>query len=199
MEEVNITELEARFYLDLFSRCDIEKTGKVPVLKATEMFRSSEVDDDVLKHVSLPPPPPSTLSLIGHLLRSQIMSLAGIPQTALHMSKVQFYSCLKLIAAHQNSVPLRKELIASTIPLPLPRFNWRGSPALNGRVSAEDMMRYRSADADSPNLIELARAETQSDVANSDITSTDSEVEHNEGDKKPHKVSKPPSAPLSRS
>lgn len=51
MEEVNITELEARHYLDLFSRCDIEKTGKVPVLKATEMFRSADVPNDILKHV----------------------------------------------------------------------------------------------------------------------------------------------------
>lgn len=53
MEEVNITEHEARFYLDLFSRCDIEKTGKVPILKATEMFRSTDIDDDVLKHVGV--------------------------------------------------------------------------------------------------------------------------------------------------
>lgn len=44
------------------------------------------------------------------------------------MSKVQFYSCLKLIAAHQSAVPLRKELIASTIALPLPRFSWKESP-----------------------------------------------------------------------
>lgn len=51
MEEVNITELEARYFLDLFSCCDIEKTGKVPVLKATEMFRSSNIPDDILKNV----------------------------------------------------------------------------------------------------------------------------------------------------
>lgn len=51
MEEVNITELEARYFSDLFSCCDIEKTGKVPVLKATEMFRSSDTPDDVLKNV----------------------------------------------------------------------------------------------------------------------------------------------------
>lgn len=117
------------------------------------------------------------------------MSLAGIPQTALHMSKVQFYSCLKLIAANQTSVPLRKELIASTIQLPLPRFNWNGStPPVNGSITPDDMLRYRTTTNDSPNLIELARAETQSDVANSDITSTDSEVEHNDNDKKSHKV-----------
>lgn len=117
----------------------------------------------------------------------QIMSMAGIPQTALHMSKVQFYSCLKLIAAHQQSVPLRQELIASTVALHLPTFNWKKSPTLNGTVN-DDMTRWRSSIGESPNLIELARVETHSDVANSDITSTDSEVEHNETDKKSHAV-----------
>lgn len=117
------------------------------------------------------------------------MSLAGIPQTALHMSKVQFYSCLKLIAAHQQSVPLRQELIASTVALHLPTFNWKKSPTLNGTVN--DMTRWRSSIGESPNLIELARVETHSDVANSDITSTDSEVEHNETDKKSHAVCLP--------
>lgn len=52
MEEVNITELESRYYMDLFLCCDIEKTGKVPVLKATEMFRSAEISNDILRHVS---------------------------------------------------------------------------------------------------------------------------------------------------
>lgn len=119
------------------------------------------------------------------------MSLAGIPQTALYMSKVQFYSCLKLIAAHQSSVPLRQELIASTITLPLPKFSWKESPVqfrtetLNGKVDN----RWRSSSDLSPNLIELARADAQSDIANSDITSTDSEVENNEEKKKPHLVS----------
>lgn len=118
---------------------------------------------------------------------TQIMSLAGIPQTALHMSKVQFYSCLKLIAAHQQSVPVRQELIASTVALHLPTFNWKKSPTLNGDT-VNDMTRWRSSIGESPNLIELARVETHSDVANSDITSTDSEVEHNETDKKAHAV-----------
>lgn len=129
------------------------------------------------------------------------MSMANIPQAALHMSKVQFYSCLKLIAAHQSAIPLRQELIASTISLPLPKFSWKTSPVqlhtdggggggavgLNGKLS--DVHRWRSNDDLSPNLIELARADAQSDIANSDITSTDSEVEQNETEKKPHTVS----------
>lgn len=122
------------------------------------------------------------------------MSMANIPQAAIYMSKVQFYSCLKLIAAHQSAIPLRQELIASTISLPLPKFSWKTSPVqlhpdvgLNGKIN--DVNRWRSNDDHSPNLIELARADAQSDIANSDVTSTDSEVEQNETEKKSKTVS----------
>lgn len=116
------------------------------------------------------------------------MSLASIPQTALYMSKVQFYSCLKLIAAHQSAVPLRQELIASTVSLPLPKFSWKESPIqlctedLNGKISDANRWRSSNNSDHSPNLIEC-------DIANSDITSTDSEVEPTETEKKPHTVS----------
>lgn len=119
------------------------------------------------------------------------MSLAAVPQTALYMSKVQFYSCLKLIAAHQSSIPLRQELIASTVTLPLPKFSWKESPIqfrtenLNGKVDTTTN-RWRTNSDISPNLIELARTDAQSDIANSDIASTDSEVEK---EKKPVSVS----------
>lgn len=117
------------------------------------------------------------------------------------MSRVQFYSCLKLIAAYQATVPLRQELISSTIALPLPKFSWTNSPTqsiearaeqLNGRGSTsssstanvEDTL-WRKASRCSPNLIHLAAAgrdATQSDaLTNSDIPSTDSEVEHTDG------------------
>ena len=120
------------------------------------------------------------------------MSLAAIPQTALHMSRVQFYSCLKLIAAHQSSVPLRKELIASSVTLPLPKFSWKESPVegrsaaeSNGRNSAgDDRNKWRNSVSHSPDLIELARADAQNDVANSDLTSTDSEVEQKDSERK---------------
>lgn len=54
--------------------------------------------------------------------------MAGVPQTGLYLSRKQFYSCLKLIAAYQASVPLREEIITLTIQLPLPRFSWTESP-----------------------------------------------------------------------
>lgn len=36
--DVSLTEPETRFYSELFQCCDVEKTGKVPMLKATELF-----------------------------------------------------------------------------------------------------------------------------------------------------------------
>ncbi|XP_055375776.1 ralBP1-associated Eps domain-containing protein 1 isoform X2 [Condylostylus longicornis] len=105
MEEVTLNEAESRYFSDLFVCCDVEKTGKIPVLKATELFRSANLSNDAIR---------------------QITSIAGIPQTAIHISRSQFYSCLKLIAAYQASItPLRSEIISSSISLPLPRFSWK--------------------------------------------------------------------------
>lgn len=54
MEEVNISETESRYYSDLFNVCDVEKgKSKVPNLKATEMFRSANLENDILKQVSI--------------------------------------------------------------------------------------------------------------------------------------------------
>lgn len=52
MEEVSISETESRYFGDLFVCCDSEKTGKVPVLKATEMFRSANLSNDVIRQVN---------------------------------------------------------------------------------------------------------------------------------------------------
>lgn len=93
------------------------------------------------------------------------------------MSRVQFYSCLKFIAAYQAGLPLRHEMLASTVALPLPKFSWKDSPVqntetdLNGR---NDMNRSSS-------INDLVR-ENLNNATNSDnMTSTDSEVEQNDG------------------
>ncbi|KAL5281043.1 REPS1 family protein [Megaselia abdita] len=190
MEEVSLTELESRYFSDLFSYCDVEKTGKVPMSKAAELFETSNLSDDVIR---------------------QITSLSGIPETALHISRSQFYSCLKLIAAQQSGVPIRFELLASSISLPPPKFSWKEplSPTppqvsrknsaassiaastisntssgtivdangVSDRSVSRDSTLRRGAYPRSPDLIELA---AQLDSAVSDIQSTDSEVEHNE-------------------
>lgn len=52
MEDLNLTETEMRYFGDLFLCCDEESNGKIPILKATELFRSSNVSNDALKQVN---------------------------------------------------------------------------------------------------------------------------------------------------
>lgn len=50
--DINLSDSESRYYNDLFTLCDVEKTGKIQNLKALEFFRSSNVDNSVLSQVS---------------------------------------------------------------------------------------------------------------------------------------------------
>ncbi|XP_030241619.1 ralBP1-associated Eps domain-containing protein 1 isoform X2 [Drosophila navojoa] len=166
MEEVTLTEPETRFYSELFQCCDVESSSKVPMLKATELFRSADIANETV---------------------IEITALAGIPSTALHISRAQFYSCLKLIAAHQASVPLRQELIAATVPLPLPHFSWKEA-ATTSTISCENGLgalpppptndRRNSLRRNSQQQQHQQQLEQLQDT--SDVPSTDSEVEQNE-------------------
>ncbi|ETN63164.1 hypothetical protein AND_005124 [Anopheles darlingi] len=99
-----LSEAELRYYNDLFKICsEAESGGKIPALKATSLFRSANLSNETI---------------------NKITALVGIPQTALHLSRQQFYGCLKLIAAYQASVPLREEILTSSFNLPLPKFSW---------------------------------------------------------------------------
>lgn len=53
MDELQLSETEQRYFSDLFVCCDNENTGKVPVKKAIELFRSGNVPNDVLNQVSV--------------------------------------------------------------------------------------------------------------------------------------------------
>lgn len=52
MEDTNLTETESRYFSDLFLCCDTDKTGKIPSLKATELFRSANLSNDVIQEVN---------------------------------------------------------------------------------------------------------------------------------------------------
>ncbi|XP_054082487.1 ralBP1-associated Eps domain-containing protein 1 isoform X2 [Zeugodacus cucurbitae] len=106
--EVHLNETESRYFSDLFLCCDVEKVGKISILKAMELYRSANLQNEII---------------------SEITSLVGIPSAAMHISRAQFYSCLKLIAAFQAGLQLRQEIITSTLHLPLPRFSWKDSPS----------------------------------------------------------------------
>lgn len=129
-----------------------------------------------------------------HLL-FQILQLATIPQSALYVTRKQFYSCLKLIAAHQASVPLRPDVIPTSVALPLPRFSWRDSPTLPSAEATNGIEeKFPNAsdpqwnEVHSPNLIQLSNnPESLVDTTNSDLHSTDSEIEHNDIQRGEHK------------
>ncbi|BFF95856.1 ralBP1-associated Eps domain-containing protein 2 [Drosophila madeirensis] len=156
--DVTLTEPETRFYSELFQCCDVEKTGKVPMLKATELFRSADIANEAV---------------------IEITGLAGIPSTALHISRAQFYSCLKLIAAHQAAMPLRQELIVATVPLPLPHFSWKD--AATAPVATENGLGALPPPPPTDRRNSLRRNSQQEQLQDtSDVPSTDSEVEQNE-------------------
>ncbi|XP_058819870.1 ralBP1-associated Eps domain-containing protein 1-like [Topomyia yanbarensis] len=189
-----LSEAELRYYNDLFKICSesSDGSGKIPALKATSLFRSANLSNEVI---------------------NKITSLVGIPQTALHLSRQQFYGCLKLIAAYQASVPLREEILTSTLTLPLPQFSWIESPTAlpppsgsssggagitssSSAISERNGYGSRSTDYKvmkiGRDLIELTTTSSSSsrervdnvsnsgDMTNSDQPSTDSEVDHNE-------------------
>ena len=51
MEEIQLSETEQRYFGDLFVCCDSDNTGKIPLYKASELFRSANLPLDVLKQV----------------------------------------------------------------------------------------------------------------------------------------------------
>lgn len=66
----------------------------------------------------------------------QIMDISVSPNNSSslnHMNRKQFYSALKLIAAHQTNMALKPELVSTPLDVPLPRFTW----ALNSDASAD--------------------------------------------------------------
>lgn len=53
MDDLCLSETELRYFGDLFLCCDVEKTGKISTLKATELFRSANLTNEVVKQVKL--------------------------------------------------------------------------------------------------------------------------------------------------
>lgn len=115
------------------------------------------------------------------LALEQITGLAGIPGTALHISRAQFYSCLKLIAAHQAAMPLRQELIAATVPLPLPHFSWKEAATAPAGTCENGLGALPPPPpTDRRNSLRRNSQQQQQQLDGSDVPSTDSEVEQNE-------------------
>ena len=81
-------------------------------------------------------------------------------QNTTSLTRKQFFSALKLVAAYQANIPIQSEIVTSNLELPLPRFTWNNL----------------ENEAQIPDLIEL-RNDANDYVEQVDANSTDSEVD----------------------
>lgn len=100
MEGVKLSDMELRYFSDLFNACDVENAGKVSGIKAAELFRASQLSPETLQ---------------------QISDLCGAKRLG-HFGRSQFYVALKLIAAAQLGLPLKLDTFQAGMDIPLPKF-----------------------------------------------------------------------------
>uniref|UniRef100_A0A6Q2YNP6 RALBP1 associated Eps domain containing 1 n=1 Tax=Esox lucius TaxID=8010 RepID=A0A6Q2YNP6_ESOLU len=101
MESLTLTDVEQKYYSDLFVYCDTDNTKKVASNgRVLDLFRAAQLPNEVVL---------------------QITELCGATRLG-HFGRSQFYIALKLIAVAQSGLPLRVESLNSVKDLPLPRF-----------------------------------------------------------------------------
>ncbi|XP_057208630.1 ralBP1-associated Eps domain-containing protein 1 isoform X4 [Triplophysa rosa] len=101
MESLTLSDVEQKYYSELFLSCDVDNAKKVASNgKVLDLFRSAQLSTEVVH---------------------QITELCGATRLG-HFGRSQFYIALKLIALAQSGLPLRVESLNSVRDLPLPRF-----------------------------------------------------------------------------
>ncbi|KAF1376832.1 hypothetical protein PFLUV_G00215540 [Perca fluviatilis] len=130
MESLTLTDVEQKYYSDLFVYCDTDNTKKVASNgRVLDLFRAAQLPSEVVL---------------------QITELCGATRLG-HFGRSQFYIALKLIAIAQSGLPLRVESLNSVKDLPLPRF-------VVGKNEAEARHAALYQDADSQGLYPASAA-----------------------------------------
>ncbi|TRY88926.1 hypothetical protein DNTS_008499 [Danionella cerebrum] len=100
MESLTLSDVEQKYYSELFLSCDVDNAKKVASNgKVLDLFRAAQLSNEVVL---------------------QITELCGATRLG-HFGRSQFYIALKLIALAQSGLPLRLESL-NVRDLPLPRF-----------------------------------------------------------------------------
>uniref|UniRef100_A0A672S1C5 RalBP1-associated Eps domain-containing protein 1-like n=1 Tax=Sinocyclocheilus grahami TaxID=75366 RepID=A0A672S1C5_SINGR len=101
MESLTLSDVEQKYYSELFLSCDVDNAKKVASNgKVLDLFRAAQLSNEVVH---------------------QITELCGATRLG-HFGRSQFYIALKLIALAQSGLPLRVESLNTVRDLPLPRF-----------------------------------------------------------------------------
>ncbi|KAM6914912.1 ralBP1-associated Eps domain-containing protein 1 [Xenentodon cancila] len=128
MESLTLSDVEQKYYSELFVYCDTDNTKKVASNgRVLDLFRAAQLPSEVVL---------------------QITELCGATRLG-HFGRSQFYIALKLIAIAQAGLPLRVESLNSVKDLPLPRF-------VVGKNEAEARHAALYQDADSQGLYPAA-------------------------------------------
>ena len=94
MEGLKLGDLEQAYYAELFQTCDVEGTGKITGMKASELFLASNLHQDALKQVS-----DCFLANCGILMLLMAHSLSAADANALCKLKPMFWanSCVRAV------------------------------------------------------------------------------------------------------
>ncbi|XP_050592265.1 ralBP1-associated Eps domain-containing protein 1 isoform X2 [Bombus affinis] len=121
MASLHLTMTEHQYYEDIFSYCcENADSDSVPVIKVAELLRSANLPGVV------------TMKILDICFGTEAAHIGT------HLGKKQFYVLLKLVAAHQAGLSIRKDII--TMPLDvitLPRFTWPASGEEDDRRSSD--------------------------------------------------------------
>ncbi|XP_031830984.1 RALBP1 associated Eps domain containing isoform X3 [Nomia melanderi] len=146
MANLHLTMTEHQYYEDIFSYCcENTDSESVPVIRVAELLRWANLPGLV------------TMMILDICFGTEAACIAT------HLGKKQFYGLLKLVAAHQSGLTIRKDLI--TMPLDvitLPKFSWPTSGdeddrrssdsnrAVKGRHHAPESTTESESEAESP-------------------------------------------------
>ncbi|XP_068967927.1 ralBP1-associated Eps domain-containing protein 1 [Bombus flavifrons] len=128
MASLHLTMTEHQYYEDIFSYCcENADSDSVPVIKVAELLRSANLPGVV------------TMKILDICFGTEAAHIGT------HLGKKQFYVLLKLVAAHQAGLSIRKDII--TMPLDvitLPRFTWPASGEEDDRRSSDSNRAIKS-------------------------------------------------------
>ncbi|GAB6030629.1 hypothetical protein CHUAL_007488 [Chamberlinius hualienensis] len=142
MEFMKLSEVELRYFNELFNHCDVENNGKVSGVKAGEVLRASHL-------------PPESLQLITDICGAKRLG---------HFGRSQFYIAMKLIAAAQMGLPIKLETISSGIELPLPKFTRLGEDKLPQKQYSQSLSVDIESVPSDGQLLQTVKNQTKTNV-----------------------------------
>ncbi|XP_049826358.1 ralBP1-associated Eps domain-containing protein 1 isoform X2 [Aethina tumida] len=147
MDELHLSDTFQRYFSDVFCVCDEDFSGKASQHKTIELIKSGNVPDEII---------------------AQISEICWNGSTNNYLTRKQFFSALKLVAAYQANMSLKTDLVTQKLDLPLPRFTWNNLETEN---AVHDLIELRQDEALNSSYSEHVDATSTDSEADSDTLS----------------------------